>query len=173
MGWTWTRLNGTTMKNYIRARALGPKLEVLDDAIVNRQEYYAAVRHNDRVVAVVILVRFIPNARDGLTFGYKDMDESALPYYFRCPERILKLLTDPPPNDNAKRWREECWKRVRTKIKRGQVIEFKEPICFIGSGDCYRRFVHEVRNIFRVENTAARVRISNWKEREHTIHEGP
>ena len=55
------------------------------------------------VIAVVVLT----SVRNGRYFGYKDMDESELPFYYNCPESILKLLT-PTENANANEWRKRC-----------------------------------------------------------------
>lgn len=85
---------------------------VLDSAIVGMREYYAAVEHTKpdgtRVVwAAVFMLQFVPKAHDGLTFGYKDMDETCGPYAWRCPERILALLTE-TDSEYANNWRAKC-----------------------------------------------------------------
>jgi hypothetical protein len=85
---------------------------VLDSAIVNRTEYYAAVETIKpggarEVWCAVFLLKFHPRARDGFTFGYKDMCETMGPYVWRCPVRILDLLTG-TDNEYALRWREAC-----------------------------------------------------------------
>lgn len=85
---------------------------VLDSAIVAAREYYAAVEHvrpdgTREVWCAVFLLRFTPQARDGCTFGYKDMTEHMGPVVARCPERILSLLTE-TDNQHAVRWRERC-----------------------------------------------------------------
>lgn len=85
---------------------------VLDSAIVGMREYYAAVEHikpdGTRVVwAAVFMLQFVPKATDGLTFGYKDMDETCGPYAWRCPERILGLLTE-TDSEYANNWRAKC-----------------------------------------------------------------
>ena len=88
------------------------KRRVLDSAIVNRTEYYAAVEYvtpegERHVWAAVFLLKFHPKARDGYTFGYKDMDETCGPYAWRCPVRILDLLTE-TDNEYANSWRLKC-----------------------------------------------------------------
>lgn len=95
---TWTGERGTN--------------RVLDSAIVNRTEYYAAVEtllHDGtrEVWAAVFLLKFHPRARDGYTFGYKDMTETMGPYAWRCPLRILDLLTA-TENEYANGWRAKC-----------------------------------------------------------------
>lgn len=85
---------------------------VLDSAIVGANEYYAAVEYidpqgNREVWAAVFLLKFCPKARDGYTFGYKDLTENCGPYAWRCPIRILELLTE-TQNEYARAWREKC-----------------------------------------------------------------
>lgn len=45
--------------------------------------------------------------KDYYNFSYKDMTEDMHPYYYDCPESILKLLT-PTDNDCANKWRQHC-----------------------------------------------------------------
>lgn len=85
---------------------------VLDSAIVAAREYYAAVEHTfpdgtREVWCAVFMLQFVPMAQDGMTFGYKDMDETCGPVIARCPERILDLLTD-TQSEYAKAWRQRC-----------------------------------------------------------------
>lgn len=85
---------------------------VLDSAIVAAREYYAAVEHlfpdgTREVWCAVFMLQFVPKAYDGMTFGYKDMDETMGPRIARCPERILDLLT-PTDSEYAKAWRQRC-----------------------------------------------------------------
>ena len=119
---------------------------VLDTALVNLTEFYAAVEmiHKEtgvrRVWACMIKVTFIRTARkDRWSYGdrdenfcYKDMDESMGPYYTNCPERILKLLT-PTEHEYALEWRRKCWakieaKKARPKIAPGTKLKFNGAI---------------------------------------------
>lgn len=59
--------------------------------------------------------------------GHKPMAEEMHPYYYDCPKHILDAA-GPPPNDDARRWREECHaKRQRVnqvrQLKVGDIIE--------------------------------------------------
>lgn len=95
---TWTSDTGTR--------------RVLDSAIVAAREYYAAVEwikpDGERSVwCAVFMLQFVPKAHDGMTFGYKDMDEGAGPVIARCPERILDLLTE-TDSKWALAWRQRC-----------------------------------------------------------------
>ena len=82
--------------------------------------WFAAIKspYSDEVWAAIYLT-----AVDKGDFGYKDMDETEHPFYYDCPESILKLLT-PTDNENANIWREKCRKRNKDK----KVLAKHEPI---------------------------------------------
>lgn len=115
MGWTFQAKpdnvkayldEGLTWTNETGAR------RVLASAIVAAREYYAAVEHTKpdgtrEVWCATYKLQFVPKATDGMTFGYKDMTEHMGPYIWRCPLRILDLLTE-TDNEYANRWREKC-----------------------------------------------------------------
>ena len=63
-----------------------------------------------KIVGYVVLT----SVRDNYWFGYKDMSESSMPYYFDCPKGILKLLSE-TDNEYANEWRKECYKRAEEK----------------------------------------------------------
>lgn len=91
---------------------------VLKSAMVGRV-YYAAVKREivgkqPYVWAAVFLT--CGKRTDGIVWGYKDMDETMLPYYFDCPAGILALLT-PTDNENANNWREECRKKIAERAE--------------------------------------------------------
>jgi len=113
-------------------------VKLLDCAVVNFREAYLAFEDLDRatgkreVFAVVCLLDYKPN--DYYNFGYKDMEESEGPYYYNCPERILRLLT-PTTNEYALKWRKKCWERIESlksmpKLTQGDIIEFQKPMPF-------------------------------------------
>ena len=115
MGWTFQEkprdVRGDLDRSLTWTNEDGAR-RVLDSAIVNRTEYYAAVEWiradgSREVWCAVFLLKFHPKARDGLTFGYKDMEESMGPYAWRCPLRILSLLTE-TQNAYANAWRAKC-----------------------------------------------------------------
>ena len=89
--------------------------------------YYGAIQKTNshtkesEVFAVVVLTSVENNKF--FNMSYKDMDETMLPFYYDCPESILKLLT-PTNNGNANQWRERC--RIRAEKKK--VIAKHEPI---------------------------------------------
>jgi len=63
---------------------------------------------------VVWNIRYEP----GGGFAYRVADETCAPRARRCPERILRTLSDPAPSDAAARWREACWGRIITRQAR-------------------------------------------------------
>ena len=85
-------------------------------ALVGSTVYAAVERvlpNGDRYVyGEVILTK--TNMRDYYDFSYKDMDETSGPYKTECPIAILNLLT-PTDNENAKKWREDCYEYHRNK----------------------------------------------------------
>ncbi len=144
MGWTYTQKHpGESVKDFFKRefnyeKEDGRYGKIIDCAVVNLRTAYIAYEINTgdkkEVVALVCLLHFVPNARDGYNFGYKDMDETCGPNECDCPERILKLLT-PTDNEYAVRWREKCWenlrnRKARPRLSKGAVIEFARPIVF-------------------------------------------
>jgi hypothetical protein len=112
-GLTWTNETGVR--------------RVLDSAIVAAREYYAAVEHmhpdgTREVWAATYKLQFNPKDPDGYTFGYKDMTEHMGPYMWRCPERILALLTE-TDNEYANRWREKCREYHASRAAKPKLIE--------------------------------------------------
>jgi len=110
--------------------------KVLDSAVVNMKRYYAAVEKVEKatgersVICVVCLVNFNPRDKEGMIFGYKDMDETMGPCASDCPARILDLLT-PTDSKYATEWRARCKRRL-TKLlpKPGQTIVLEAPMKF-------------------------------------------
>lgn len=65
-------------------------------------EMYAAIQRPDG--EVFILVALIRTCKG--EWGYKDMEEDMMPFYYNCTEKVLKLST---MNDsNSVRWRAKC-----------------------------------------------------------------
>lgn len=76
----------------------------------------------------------VMTARDGGQWGYKLIDETAYPYRFEAPAKLLDMLS-PPFNDSAKRWRESCRLNAHARakvraIKDGDRIKLAEPLDF-------------------------------------------
>lgn len=116
MGWTSTyRRPGQKLTDFFIAEGLlsaspnaTTRRSVLDSALVAYTEYYAAVEDLDTVTGArhvwcaTIKVHMVP--RGSFNFDFKDMDETMGPYMYRCPRRILDLLT-PTNSKFAQEWR--------------------------------------------------------------------
>jgi len=86
------------------------KVDTSDIPGIKNLEFYSAIRMKDgKVYGVVTLCE--DTGDEWITF--KKLYEEELPYYFNCPQSVLKLL-DRTSDKNALLWRENC---VRTISK--------------------------------------------------------
>jgi len=153
---------------------------VLDLAIVNRTEAYAAVETirkdgSREVWAAVYLLKFAPKDRGGYTFSYKDMSEHAGPYATSCPARILELLT-PTDSEYANEWRRACRDRLARRaanvLNDGDYVCFSNPYYFAdyGAVSLFRYAKHGRMGRFQaldLEGTFLfNCRLPNWRDRE-------
>lgn len=71
---------------------------------------------------VCLTQRKTPRGSNRTEFFYKDMDETALPFYFDCPARILDFLDTHAPvtEGNAHAWREGCRRKLAEKNQRNK-----------------------------------------------------
>lgn len=122
------------------------RLTVLASAMVG-STYYAACERlaadAERIVfAIVCLTKTSTGARDGCTFGYKDMDETVGPNESECPAALLDELTE-TDSEYALAWRARCranllarkLDRAKPTPKPGQTIIFNEPMRFSDGSD--------------------------------------
>ncbi len=144
MGWTFFE-KPNDIKQWYRESFSAEHYKVLDVAIVNRTELYAAVQ-DTRTGFVVGCISLLQYTRDAYyNFGHKDMDEFCGPYATNCPERILRLLSpldalDSKPTssiESAQEWRNACWQKVQQrknaiKLQHNDVIRFDQPFRFTG-----------------------------------------
>ena len=109
--------------------------------------YYAACERVEasgerQVFAVICLTKTSAGARDGCTFGDKDMEETVGPYECDCPAAILDELTE-TDYPHAIEWRARCRANlVRRRLeqakptpKPGQTIIFDVPMRFSDGSD--------------------------------------
>ncbi|OZA58976.1 MAG: hypothetical protein B7X78_08765, partial [Sphingomonadales bacterium 39-62-4] len=129
---------------------------------------------------VVCLTRQSTGARDGCTFGYKDMTETMGPCESDCPAAILDELTE-TDSTYASEWRARCRANlVRRKLERakpvpkpGQTIVFDESIRF-NDGEDRNRFT-VIANpkgkvpLFRDPITGAVCRIAKFRTRAYRL----
>lgn len=76
--------------------------------------YYAAVKSIKSGIVFAAVFKTSVDMKDYFNFSYKPMDESACPYYYDCPESILKLLS-PTNNAFAMEWRAKCYANIAKK----------------------------------------------------------
>lgn len=99
--------------------------EVLVRSALVGRFYYAALKRDDGTIYGLV----VKTEKDRGEFSYKPIHENEGPYYYDCPNSILKLLS-PTDNEFALKWRklckekEEFKKKMRTHPKR---IKFKVP----------------------------------------------
>ena len=183
MGWTFTNKGSQTTKEYFEHAfnydkpAEGRSGKIIRFSATWTTAYMAyevkvpatdTLPAKTDVIAIVCLIRHVPNAVDGYTFGYKDMDESMGPSESRCPKTILELLT-PTDSQYAKDWRARCWEHINKrknapKVKAGDWVKFSQPITF-SNGDTLDTFNYDKGSRFK--RYYGVYRITNWREKEY------
>ena len=112
MGWTYqNKPKYIKVIDFLKKEFEWENCEVIDGSVVKYRTAYLAcrIKSTGRVFAVVCMLDY--KRGDYHNFGYKDMDEDMLPFYFDCPKRILNLLT-PPETREGKAWRSICKKEM-------------------------------------------------------------
>ena len=161
-----------------------PRLTVLASSMVGNT-YYAACERLEassqrQVFAVVCPTKTSTGARDGCTFGYKDMTEHMGPYESECPASILDELTE-TDSEHALAWRARCRANITQRKllnakptpKPGQFIVFDEPMRFSDGRDRTRFEV--VPNpkgktpLFRDPETRSICRIPAFRKRTYRL----
>lgn len=77
-------------------------------------ELYLVLEHPQGFKFIVLYLLRGPARGSGDGWGYKDMDESMGPNYYRCPERLLAQSEV----EDKHGWREECRRRRRQAAER-------------------------------------------------------
>lgn len=95
---------------------------LLKDAMVG-STWYGAVRHTETGKVFGMVMRTSVN---GDEFCYKEMDETEGPFYYDCPESILKLLS-PTDDERANEWRTKCKQRkeLQKTINKARIIDIE------------------------------------------------
>lgn len=156
MGWTYYKPLGKIDRLTECRNVFGKESNwatIVKDALVD-DVYYAAMR-STKTNEVWALIA-ITDVADG-EFGYKDMDETEEPFYYDCPNSILKLLS-PTDSENAKAWRTKCYaninKRKPTKQKKEPLDELRKYLNYEFSsgpytGEDYKVFQNKYINYLR------------------------
>lgn len=114
MGWTFYR--ATCYKNGKVDRLAECRKEfknefrfpILKDAMIGTT-YYAAIQSPKGYIFPLVVLTSVKNGE----FGYKDMEGGMGPYYYDCPESILKLITE--KNDNTEAWIAACREKRKSE----------------------------------------------------------
>ncbi len=190
MGWTFiSSYDGSGVRNYLDRQftedSENGKWEILKSALVKMRTYYAACRWTNKktgagkTFAMVVLVKYNPRDREGLTLGWKEMDEGMGPCKAECPLSILDLLDPPDPDRHGADWRRrvrEFHAKRKSRPKPGQVVVFEEAISFT-DGSSGRRFrcerVGHRRRAYRNLETGGLCRISKIEHRDFVFEDKP
>ena len=155
MGWMFTeKPKGMSVLGFFEEEFQYDEAErgsqkIIDSHITLHEAYFAIRRERPGqepvVFAVICLIRHVPRAKNGFTFGYKDLGEAMCgSLYYDCPDRLLDLLTL-TDNQDALEWREKCRennrkRKAKPKLVEGLVIRTSRELefaCF-GSTDLFR-----------------------------------
>ena len=195
MGWTGTyRYPYESVDQFFEREFKGWEF-VGKGALVRMKEYYRAVHipaekskdGKEHYFCLVCLVHF---ERGESNMNYKDMTEDELPYYFNCPERVLKIVerdnledeTKYPKDEkreNAIKWRKECRRKLARrketrKLEDGAVIKFprefnfgsfKEDTFIVQKRGWGRRKTKHLVS----KSTGYSVRIPEWEGTEYEV----
>lgn len=126
MGWSYTgatcfdKRGNVDRREEMRKALFG--CTIFKDRMVG-STYYAAIKDKNEGVFILIALTNV----DKGDFGYKDMDASAGPYVYTCPESILKLNTH--HDGYTDEWIDNCRSThaKREKLKRAKRISVKMP----------------------------------------------
>jgi hypothetical protein len=182
MGWTFTNKGGQTTKEFFERsfnydKGDGRSGKIIRFSATWTVAYMAyevkvpameGLPAKTDVIALVCLLRHVPNALDGYTFGYKDMDENMGPNERKCPKTILELLT-PTTSEYAVSWRADCWARINKrkaapKVKAGDWVQFAQPIHF-RDGTVTDTLQWVKGSTFKIFYN--RFRLPSWRERDY------
>jgi hypothetical protein len=107
-------------------------------------------------------------------WAYKDMGESALPYYFDAPKKLLDRLDKlgEPFNDNARQWRARCRENLSTKyeaIPSGALVKFARELDFRSFKADTFTLAKDGRKTFFYAPNGTKCLIPKWQTRDHQI----
>jgi len=204
MGWTGTyKPTGMSIDDFFE-KEFGNFKFVGKGALINLREYYRAFEYevdkdnnlvfdknktNDpKMKRYGVVVCLISMTRDKqFNFSYKEMTSDMGPFYYNCPERILKIAEQTPPlNDWDNDWRLKCRNVIAKKkqinnLEEGDLIKFPNPLRFTNGYECDTFYCHRMN---KKPNTKGKLRlqmfldgysigcpvkISSWKSKEFQI----
>lgn len=160
MGWLFGWRTKQALVASLKTDFAGSNCNLIDHAVVGNT-FYALADHKDPAgnpnpkFIVVVLLQYVRGAGGWSTidngandWGYKDMDESAGPYVYACPQRILDASELDHPT--AVEWRKHCreWQAAEKArrefvagLKTGDVFYVRDQkvICEHRPGSRYNR----------------------------------
>ena len=169
MGWTSVnKPKGMSLDEFFDNEFKCDSLKLIGKGYTkNLSEYYRACYDVEKGVyfALVCKIHF---GKGYYNFSYKDMDESENPYYYNCPRRIMDIIERSKPiNEYAKKWRAKVHKVLDTKLSTGNVICFKNDICFGSWHDTAFKYLGT--NKFLSTKYHVVVSIPKWKEYDFNV----
>jgi hypothetical protein len=161
MGWTTFNFNGTKKEFLESEFNREPNWGTIIDSSIVGSTIYAAVKlgsnHGERAGLITALIIMTSNnKKEHYNFGYKDMTEGCGPHFYKCPKRIINLLSpvddlydaDSSAREYATNWRNKCTDKPKlAKIPFGAIIKTKEPLRF-SDGIKYSYFKHIFKNLW-------------------------
>lgn len=174
MGWTYIQRGSQKVKDILRRElSYTDGSDVLEIAIVNLREAYAAVRTpKGKVVGIVAKLDY---AKDRVhDFGFKVMDEGEGPLITSAPAKVLDLLSPvnaiyktPLARDFATKWRTACRERLAKredmKLEVGDRIHFNGSLWELVQGGRRKRFARVPEDGEVIDNPAL-FRLVDWKK---------
>ena len=124
------------------------KHTVLRSSVINTV-YYAAIKQIRKDTnETEVFASIIPFSLSRHELTYSDYTDANLPYYTKCPEATLKLLS-PTNNQSANKWRKRCHEYNQMKRLIGHAKRKNIPIAVNGLHDtdnpikvCYEQNYH-------------------------------
>lgn len=116
MGWTFTKSSRADLIEEItrdQSLANGGVCRTLRKSFRGNVMYTLLAETREGKTTKLIGVTLL--AREGSSWGYKDMDETMGPHYYDCPLSFLDEA-DAPRNETAAEWRATVRERATTKV---------------------------------------------------------
>lgn len=131
----------TTQQNI----SVSGEVRLIDHSLVGNNLWLLLQRGSTKFIVLALLKYARGAGTYGADWGYKDMDESMHPYYYDCPERLLKQSNCDNPTSIG--WRAQCrkWRAERNarlsslkKLKPGDTFYWNgKPLKFVDPGRFY------------------------------------
>ena len=172
MGWTTIYHHGESTRTLLDRELTwedsNARVRPIKSAVVNFSTYYAAMAIEDKRSGKIDVIGMVAiTKRNKRELSFKEISEDCGPCYYDCPARILELLS-PVDSDNAKEWREACWKNAErlalaSSVRRGDRVLFSTNY----AGSCIW-YVDEKKGssvAFVREPNGYPVRLKGWKSK--------